>query len=155
MLYRTPVIIRKISPDRANWTPTRSVVLPRPEGIIFNNDRWRSINYPAYYTAPCQNETIPCKNETKVKKDVNQARNPLSLTAVKFGVHKSTDGVDQLRTTAAAQLKSSRSHLKLIGISVYMLWRTKPLFRTELYFLRELYSDWAVLPLLFGSDVSM
>ena len=33
-----------------------------------------------------------------VKKDVNQAKNPLSLTAVQFGVHKSTDG----RTTATA-----------------------------------------------------
>ena len=26
-----------------------------------------------------------------VKRDVNQAKNPLSLTAVKFGMHKSTD----------------------------------------------------------------
>ena len=32
-MYRTPVIIGKISPDRANSTPTRSGgVLLRPEG---------------------------------------------------------------------------------------------------------------------------
>jgi hypothetical protein len=36
IMYRTPVIIRKISPDRANLTPTRSGgVLLRPEGAEY------------------------------------------------------------------------------------------------------------------------
>ena len=36
-MYRTPVIIRKISPDGANSTPTRSEgVLLRPEGAYFS-----------------------------------------------------------------------------------------------------------------------
>ena len=35
-MHRTPVIIGKISPDRANRTPTRSGgVLLRPEGAFF------------------------------------------------------------------------------------------------------------------------
>ena len=57
-MYRTLIIIGKISHDRANRTPNRSRdVLFRPEGAyIFNNDRQRSIHYPAYYMATCQND---------------------------------------------------------------------------------------------------
>ena len=56
-MYRTPVIIGKISPDRANKTPTHSEgVLLALKGHIFDNDRRRSIHYPAYYTATCQNK---------------------------------------------------------------------------------------------------
>ena len=58
-MYRTAVIIGKISPDRANSTPTRSGgVLLHPEGAYFPDNDRRSIHYPAYYTATCQNEKI-------------------------------------------------------------------------------------------------
>ena len=58
-----------------------------------------------------------------VKKDVNLAKNPLSLTAVQFSVHKSTDGpiVNCCNCWChLSKLKSSRTHPKPIGISVYM-----------------------------------
>ena len=45
-MYRTPVIIEKISPDRAKRTPTQS------RGVL------RSMNYPTYYAAISQNEKI-------------------------------------------------------------------------------------------------
>ena len=51
-MYRTPVIIGKISPDRAK------VSCFALKGLIFDNDRRRSTHYPAYYTATCQNEKI-------------------------------------------------------------------------------------------------
>ena len=57
------------------------------------------------------------------KKDVNQAKNPLFLTAVQFGVHKSTDGPIANYCNCwchLSKLKSSRTHPKPIGISVYM-----------------------------------
>ena len=56
---RTPVIIGKISPDKANRTPMCSGgVLLALKGLIFDNDRRCSIHNPAYYTATCQNEKI-------------------------------------------------------------------------------------------------
>ena len=42
-MYRTAVTIRKIIPDRTNWTPTRS------EGVGF-------VLKDAYYTVTCQQE---------------------------------------------------------------------------------------------------
>jgi hypothetical protein len=56
-------------------------------------------------------------------KEVNQAKNPISLTAVNFCVHKSTDW--QIANYCSccchlSKLKSSRTHPKPIGISVYM-----------------------------------
>ena len=58
-MYRTPVIIGKISPDRAKQHPSasrRGAV--RPVGAYFPDNDRRSIHYPAYYTATCQNEKI-------------------------------------------------------------------------------------------------
>ena len=51
-MYRTPVIIGKISPDRAK------VSCFALKWLIFDNDRRRSIHYPAYYRATCQNKKI-------------------------------------------------------------------------------------------------
>jgi hypothetical protein len=75
-----------------------------------------------------------------VKKDVNQAKNPLSLTAVQFGVHESTDGPIANYCNCCchlSKLKSSRTHPKSIGISVYMSiivdYTTALLFRMEIY----------------------
>ena len=45
-MYRTPVIVGKISPNRTL------------KGLINDNDRRRSIHYSAYFTATCQNEKI-------------------------------------------------------------------------------------------------
>ena len=55
-MYRTPVFVGKTSPDRANSTPTRSEGVAM-KGLIFDIDRQRSIHYPAYNTATCQNFT--------------------------------------------------------------------------------------------------
>ena len=85
-MYRMPVIIGKISPDRANRTPTRSkgkFSFPL-KGPKF--DRRRSIHYPAYYSATCQNEKITshgvaCYNlfVTRIR-SVDQQRNSLPKT---------------------------------------------------------------------------
>ena len=56
-MCRTQVIIGKISPGSVNRTLTPSIsVLLRHEGAYLDNDRRRSIQYPTYYTATCQNE---------------------------------------------------------------------------------------------------
>ena len=56
-MYRTPIIIGKISPDRANRTQTRRGVCCTLKGLIFDKDL-RSTHYPAYCMATCQNEKI-------------------------------------------------------------------------------------------------
>ena len=58
-MYRTPVIIRKVSPDRANRNPKPSGgVLLRPEG--------------AYYTATCQSEKKTSHGVSFKKKNCHQ-----------------------------------------------------------------------------------
>ena len=55
----TPVIIGKISPDRAIRTRHEAEMSCFAlKGLIFDNDQRRSLHYPAYYTATCQNEKI-------------------------------------------------------------------------------------------------
>ena len=79
------------------------------------------------------------------KKDVNQAKNPLSLTAVNFDVHKSTDGPIANYYSCwchLSELKSSRTHPKQIRISVYMSITAD--YTTSSIPIRELYSDWGV-----------
>ena len=51
-----PVIIGKISPDSAGHRREAEVSCFALKGLIFDNDRRRSIHYLAYYTATCQNE---------------------------------------------------------------------------------------------------
>ena len=48
-MYRTAVIIGKISPDRAK---RRGLI--RPEGTYFLDNDHRPSHYPAYYTVACQ-----------------------------------------------------------------------------------------------------
>ena len=88
-MYRMPVIIGKISPDRVNRTPTRSEGNWFPlKGLKF--DRRRSIHYPAYYTATCQNEKmtshgVACYNLfVTIIRSVDQQRNspPKTLTSL-------------------------------------------------------------------------
>ena len=107
--------------------------------IIFGNDRQRSIHY---YTATCQNsrEIVRKRRWRRLetgragvdnwpdylrsnKKDLNQAKNPLSLAAVKFRMHKSTDWPIAKYCSCwchLSKLKSSHPHPKPNGISVYM-----------------------------------
>ena len=64
-MYRMPVIIGKICPDRANRTQTRSEGNCFPlKGLKF--DRRRSIHYPVYYTATCQNENMTSHGAVEV-----------------------------------------------------------------------------------------
>ena len=54
-MYRTPVIIGEISPDRAK-TPLLCVIVRFAlKGLIFDNDQ-QPIHYPDYYMATCQNQ---------------------------------------------------------------------------------------------------
>ena len=58
-MHRTPVIIGKISPaGRTGHKSAAEVSCFARKGLIFDNDRRRSLHYPAYYTATCQNEKI-------------------------------------------------------------------------------------------------
>ena len=60
-MHRTPVIIGKISPTRANSSLHRRAAKMSCftlKGLIFDIDRRRSIHYPAYYKATCQDEKI-------------------------------------------------------------------------------------------------
>ena len=96
-----PVIIGKISPDRANRTPTRSEGNCFPlKGLKF--DRRRSIYYSAYYTAKWQNEKmtshgVACYNFfVIIIRSVDQQRNspPKTLTSLnnrRRGVEKLPD----------------------------------------------------------------
>ena len=55
-MYRTTVIIGKMSHDRTTRTMTRRRGLIRPQGTYFHNNDCCSIQYPTYYTATCQHK---------------------------------------------------------------------------------------------------
>ena len=86
-MYRTPVIIGKISPDRANRCAAE-VSCFALKGLIFDKGRRRSIHYPAYYTATCQNEKITSHGVSFYNlfvtsiPSVDQLRNNLSAKTV-------------------------------------------------------------------------
>ena len=140
--------------------------------IIFGNDRQRSIHY---YTATCQNsrEIVRKRRWRRLetgragvdnwpdylrsnKKDLNQAKNPLSLAAVKFRMHKSTDWPIAKYCSCWCHLSKLKNppqtnrnkciHVDYSGLHqpYYSAWNYIPI--------RELYSDWAVYRIIFYSD---
>ena len=57
-MYRTAVIRKQALTGRTGHRRKEEVSCFALKGFILENDRQRSIHYPAYYTATCQNENI-------------------------------------------------------------------------------------------------